>query len=77
MEPFRPIRRFLSRLAEAAKGFQRRKQHPAPPPPAMIGLPPSQRPLWHNPAAHAKDFAHRYAHDLDLAVTEQMRARHL
>jgi hypothetical protein len=28
--------------------------------------------LWHDPAAHAKDFARRYAHDLDLAVVERM-----
>jgi hypothetical protein len=40
--------------------------------PAMIGTPPSQRPMWHDPAAHARDFAERYAHDLDLAVAERM-----
>ncbi len=44
-----------------------------PAPPAMIGTPPSARPLWHDPAAHARDFAHRYAQDLDLAVAERMR----
>jgi hypothetical protein len=41
--------------------------------PAMIGTPPSQRLMWHHPAAHARDFAERYAWDLDLAVVERMR----
>jgi hypothetical protein len=27
--------------------------------PGMIGTPPSQRPMWHDPAAHARDFAER------------------
>lgn len=40
--------------------------------PAMIGTPPSWRPMWHDPAAHARDFAERYAHNLDLAVAERM-----
>jgi hypothetical protein len=39
---------------------------------AMVGTPPSQRPLWHDPAAHARDFAERFAQDLDLAVAERM-----
>jgi hypothetical protein len=43
-------------------------------PRAMIGVPPSARPMWHDPAAHARDFAERYAHDLDLAVALRMRA---
>jgi hypothetical protein len=25
--------------------------------PGMIGTPPSQRPMWQDPAAHARDFA--------------------
>jgi len=38
----------------------------------MIGTPPSQRPIGHDPAAHARDFAQRYAEDIDLAVAERM-----
>lgn len=40
--------------------------------PAMIGAPPCLRPMWHDSATHARDFAERYAHDLDLAVAERM-----
>ncbi len=40
---------------------------------AMIGTPPSERPLWHNPAAHARDFAERYAQDLDLIVAQRIQ----
>ncbi len=32
---------------------------------AMIGTPPSERSLWHDPAAHARDFAERYFQPLD------------
>jgi len=34
----------------------------------MIGTPPSQRPMWHDPAAHARDFAERYADPLNYLV---------
>ena len=27
--------------------------------PAMIGTPPSARPVWDDPAAHARDFSRR------------------
>jgi hypothetical protein len=40
--------------------------------PAMIGTPPSKRPMGHDPAAHAKDFALRYAEPLDYAVSQRM-----
>jgi hypothetical protein len=40
--------------------------------PAMIGTPPSQRPLWHDPAAHAKDFALRYAEELEQVCSVRM-----
>jgi hypothetical protein len=40
--------------------------------PGMIGTPPSQRAMWHDPAAHARDFAHRCAGDIDLAVAARM-----
>ena len=38
----------------------------------MIGPPPSQRPMWHDPAAHARDFAWRYAELLDQFVAVRM-----
>ena len=37
--------------------------------PAMIGALPSQRPPWHDPAAHARDFAERYFVPLDQYTT--------
>jgi hypothetical protein len=40
--------------------------------PGMIGTPPSARSVWHDPAAHAKDFAERYAGPLDYLVSERM-----
>jgi hypothetical protein len=58
------IRDQWHRLKAAVKGLFRK--------PAMIGTPPSQRPMWHDPAAHARDFAARYAWDLDLAVAQRM-----
>jgi hypothetical protein len=57
----------FSRLRAAATKLTARFR-----PPAMIGSPPSQRPMWHDPAEHAKDFAHHYADDLDLVVTQRM-----
>jgi hypothetical protein len=42
--------------------------------PAMIGAPPSQRQMWHDPAAHAKDFAERYFVPLDQYTTIRMEA---
>ena len=38
----------------------------------MIGTPPSQRPMWHDPARHARDFAERYAEPLDRLVAVRM-----
>ena len=40
--------------------------------PAMIGTPPSARPMWHDPAAHAIDFSKRYVEPLDQYVTVRM-----
>ncbi len=40
--------------------------------PGMIGTPPSQRPMWHDPAAHARDFAQRYAKPLNYLVESRM-----
>jgi hypothetical protein len=42
--------------------------------PGMIGTPPSQRPMWHDPAAHARDFAERYAEP--FAPETQLPIRH-
>ncbi len=39
---------------------------------AMIGTPPSARPMWHNPAAHLRDFAARYADAMDYHVAQRM-----
>jgi hypothetical protein len=40
--------------------------------PAMIGTPPSQRAMWHDPVEHAQDFAERYAELLDQFVAVRM-----
>ena len=40
--------------------------------PAMIGTPPSHRPMWNDPAQHARDFAGRYAEPLEYAMTQRM-----
>jgi len=53
-----PVRRILS-------FFRRHK-------PGMVGTPPSARPQWHNPAAHALDFAERYAEPMDYHATRRM-----
>jgi|SRR5271157_6345529 len=52
---------------KAAAGALRRKLRPA-----VIGAPPSARPMWHDPAMHAKDFAERYAEPLDYAASQGM-----
>ena len=67
-----PPRGFLSRIKAAVQGLAT-KLRPRPSIPAMIGTPPSARPMWHDPAAHARDFAERYTQDLDLAVAQRMR----
>ena len=40
--------------------------------PAMIGTPPSERSMWHDAAAHARDFAHRYAEPMNYHVENRM-----
>ncbi len=40
--------------------------------PAIVGTPPSRRPMWHDPAAHARDFAHRYFEPLNYLVENRM-----
>jgi hypothetical protein len=41
--------------------------------PVMIGTPPSARPMWHDPAAHARDFSERYADDIELVVAQRIQ----
>ncbi len=60
-------RRIFSRIIAAAQRFAARFRAPA-----MIGTPPSARPLWHDPAAHARDFAARYAAAMDYHVAQRM-----
>lgn len=40
----------------------------------MIGTPPSQRPMWHDPMAHARHFANEYADRLEHYVEGRMHA---
>ncbi len=40
--------------------------------PVMIGTPPSAKPTWPDPVAHAIDFSKRYAEELDQYVTVRM-----
>jgi hypothetical protein len=61
-------RNLFSRIKAAALKLAARFR-----PPAMIGTPPSQRPMWHDPAAHARDFSERYAQYLDLIVAQRMQ----
>jgi hypothetical protein len=62
-------RRLFRRIAAATRALAAKLR---PHQPGMIGVPPSARPMWHDSAVHARDFAGRYAHDLDLAVAERM-----
>ena len=38
----------------------------------MTGTPPSERPIWHDPAEHARDFAERYAEPMNYHVENRM-----
>ena len=40
--------------------------------PAMTGSAPSERPMWHDPAQHARDFAERYAEPMNYHVENRM-----
>ena len=40
--------------------------------PAMVGTPPSARPLWYDAEAHAADFAARYAATMNFLVEQRM-----
>ncbi len=40
--------------------------------PAMIGTPPSARGIWHDPAAHSRDFAERYSVPLSYSAEQRM-----
>jgi hypothetical protein len=63
-------RSLISRIKAAASGLAARLR---PHRPAMIGTPPSARPMWHDPAAHARDFAERYADPMEIIVAQRMR----
>jgi hypothetical protein len=40
--------------------------------PTMIGTPPSQRGMWPDTVAHARDFSLRYGEEIDLAISQRM-----
>jgi hypothetical protein len=77
MEPPRRLLRFLSRVAEVAKGLLRReKPPPAEPPLVMIGLPPSARGLTGRPAdvvQHAQQVAREWEDVAEDFVQKRMR----
>jgi hypothetical protein len=62
----------LSRILARLRDALRREKPPVEPPPAMIGLPPSMRPMWHDPAEHARDFSERYAGPINIEVEDRM-----
>jgi hypothetical protein len=39
---------------------------------AVIGTPPSERPLWHDAEAHTADFAARYAEPMNYLFEQRM-----
>jgi hypothetical protein len=63
-------RGFFNRIGAVAKGLAAKLRPPAP---GMIGTPPSRRPMWHDPAAHARDFAERYTEPMDYLVAQRMK----
>jgi hypothetical protein len=62
-------RGLFKRIKEAARTLTAKLR---PRQPGMIGTPPSARPMRHDPAAHARDFAERYAEPLDQCVAVRM-----
>jgi len=64
------IRGFISKAKAAVNGFTAKLRRS--PKPAMIGTPPSARPMWHDPVGHARDFAERYAEPMDYHVAQRM-----
>jgi hypothetical protein len=64
----------ISRVAAVAKGLavKLRPWRAREAMPAMIGTPPSKRPMWHDPAEHARDFAERYAEPMNYHVENRM-----
>ena len=67
-------RGFFSRFKTAVRKLVARLR----PPPAMVGTPPSQRPMWHDPVAHARNFSKRYAEPLNYhhAPETELPIRH-
>jgi hypothetical protein len=74
MSASRGWQRIISRTATVAKGMAIKLHlwRVGEPVPAMIGTPPSQRGVWPDNVAHARDFSLRYAEDIDLAVSQRM-----
>jgi hypothetical protein len=76
MQSTRCILRFLSRLAEAARGGFRRAKRPVTPSPVMIGLPPSARGLTGRPAdiaEHARQVAREWQDVAEAYVQKRMK----
>jgi hypothetical protein len=59
------IRKLIQKVKEIAVKFRPRQ-------PAMTGTPPSARTMWHDPAAHARDFAERYSIPLSYSAEQRM-----
>jgi hypothetical protein len=74
MRTSRGWQRIISRIAAVAQGLAAkfRPGRGGEPMPAMIGTPPSRRPMWHDSAAHARDFAERYADPLNYHIENRM-----
>ncbi|OJW21147.1 MAG: hypothetical protein BGO49_24340 [Planctomycetales bacterium 71-10] len=62
----------LSRILARLRDAFRREETAVDPSSAMIGLPPSQRPRWSDPAEHARDFSERYAEPINIEVESRM-----
>jgi hypothetical protein len=61
----------LPRIVSSLKALFRREK------PAMIGTPPSARPIPGDPALHARQFANEYADKLENYVEGRMHALHV
>jgi len=59
-------------LLAQVSGIRHPKQASHPRRMETNGAPPAARRMWHDRAAHACDFAQRYAEPLDYAVSQRM-----
>ena len=79
MSASRGWQRIISRTAAVATGLAIKLHlwRVGEPIPALIGTPPSQWSMWHDPVEHARDFAERYAEPMNYHVENRlMEARH-